>query len=351
MPYDVTSLFSGAGGFDLALSRLGLTSLGIELDPLAVKTAKLAGHSTIRADVTALDPTMIQTRGLVAGPPCPTFSIAGQGSGREDTEQLLACIRSLRVQGTFQDPRTALVLEPLRWILEAPVPYEWIVLEQVPGVLPIWEEYAQVLRSMGYFASAAIAKAEQFGVPQSRRRAILLARRTPFHWPTPTHSEFHPWNADRLDPGVLPWVTMAQALNFGMTHRPSLTVTAGGGKTGGAEVFGRSGRTKMAEEYMAGRWQERPFTLISNYGSGGDPKAKGNRNHDQPAATVTSKMNRAKVKVPHRQMFNLDPEDAAILQSFPRDYPWQGSRNVQFQQIGNAIPPPFAQAHIEAVRT
>lgn len=43
--------------------------------------------------------------------------------------------------------------------------------------------------------------------------------------------------------------------------------------------------------------------------------------------------------------------DAAILQGFPRDHPWQGSRTKQFQQIGNAIPPPLAEAGLRAIVT
>ena len=55
-------------------------------------------------------------------------------------------------------------------------PYYWIALEQVPPVLPVWEEIAEVLHDLGYSVVTGIAKSEQFGAPQYRRRAVLLAR-------------------------------------------------------------------------------------------------------------------------------------------------------------------------------
>lgn len=102
-----------------------------------------------------------------------------------------------------EDPRTALVLEPLRWLLKAIEtegrdPYKVIVLEQVPAVLPLWEVYAKLLRGgegrlkgVKYEAECWELKTEQFGVPQTRTRAVLVAR-------LPGHGAIEPLEATHL---------------------------------------------------------------------------------------------------------------------------------------------------------
>lgn len=220
---DYVGLFAGAGGWSVAAERLGLRGVEVEINPAACETLRAAGFEVREGSVTSpkiQDHWSINTvPGLIASPPCQTFSAAGKGAGRAEMDLiLLALKRWAWNQDDFSDARTALVLEPARWILERIArghPYEWIAMEQVPTCLPIWHAYAEMLDGLGYFTAVGILSSEQFGVPQTRKRAILLAhRQRPISLPTPTHSKYYPRNKTKLDPGVLPWVSMATALGW-----------------------------------------------------------------------------------------------------------------------------------------
>jgi DNA (cytosine-5)-methyltransferase 1 len=340
----IVDTFAGPGGWDEGLRMIGRRDVvGLEWDAAACATAELAGHARRRADIAKTNPRELPATGLIGSPPCPGFSAAGKGLGRKDFELLLSAIDTIgigfdaatvldNVRAQQNDPRSALTLEPLRWALD--LEPEWVALEQVPTVLPLWEAYAVILRAKGYHVWTGNLQAEQYGVPQTRRRAVLMASRDVVAAPTPTHSRYYPRTPERLDEGVRKWVSMSEALNWGMTHRPSMTVTGGGTSTGGAEPFGNAARQGMRREFEAGRWaHRRPSTTIVGSFKPEIVAAPGYR------TTVSRQNAPGSVRV--------TVQEAGVLQSFRPDYPWQGKQGKQFQQVGNAIPPLLA-AHVLA---
>lgn len=315
----IIDLFAGPGGLSTAARSLGHHVIGIEQDRDACATRIAAGHATVVGDVRRYGPAAFPSASvLVGGPPCQTFSAAGQGAGRDQLDLVLALANRLAARqditadlAKLSDPRTGLVLEPLRWALDAldaGRPYEAIVLEQVHQALPVWKAYAEILRAEGYEAVCGVLKAEQYGAPQTRRRAVLIARLDGIAaLPAPTHRPYRKGvPRDAGDPRLLPWVSMGDVL----PHRG-------------------------------------PFTVVSNYGTGGDPKARGRRTSAEPAFTATGKISRLRLVDPDgNELPRLTWSEAGILQGFPADYPWTG-RDIG-QQIGNAVPGQLARAILTA---
>jgi DNA (cytosine-5)-methyltransferase 1 len=251
--------FHGAGGWAEGLRALGRHALGVEYDPDMVATARAAGHECELGDVAAVDPRELlggqACEGLIFSPPCPSFSAAGKQLGRKDLPAIHRliddCRRGRRLQGRRAHARPALDpdVEPMRWAtLLLP---EWIALEQVPAVLPLWEHMAQHLRAQhGYSVWTGIVYAERYGVPQTRQRAVLLASRArEVSEPVATHRRYYPPNHRYAESGNgdghLPrWVSMAEALGWGMTeqgHPPEHERTA-------EEERGRSSSCRSATQ-------------------------------------------------------------------------------------------------------
>lgn len=295
----VVDLFAGPGGWDSGLAMLGEHDVvGVEWDTAACQTASAAGHKRVQADVAGLDPLTAGggADGLIASPPCQGFSKAGGGRGALDSTLLLQGVIALgqgndpreALHKRMADDRSVLALEPLRWALA--IRPRWCAWEQVPSVLPLWEACADVLAQNGYSTWTGMLSAEQFGVPQTRNRAILAARLDGDALaPEPILSRYHVRSPARLDPGMPRWVSMAEALGWGMTHRPYPTVAAGTSAGGGTDpqAIGGSGARRLIDRERAdGRWIDQPVTWALNPNAGLRNDRSLPRTIDAPSHTV-----------------------------------------------------------------
>ncbi|MFJ5967089.1 DNA cytosine methyltransferase [Streptomyces sp. NPDC093060] len=240
------------------------------------------------------------------------------------------------------DERTGLVLQPLWWVIErskrpGSKPYEAVILEQVPAVMPVWKEYAKVLASLGYRTGRQLMHTEEFGVPQTRRRAVLMARLDRTAPPNGLRTDILtgvPETHERYRPG-------------GPSARSSKAGHADALPLGGPKdtCVSMEKALKLARSIKTDLPERPAFTVISNYGTGGDPEARGRRDHDDPSATITGKVSRNRLV--HRgtdedlsEFDRFTHAEAGVLQTFPVEYPWRG--NDVPQQIGNAVPPRLA---------
>lgn len=422
-------LFAGTG-WGVACQKLDIEEYGVEIMPEAVATRDANGMHTIYRDVwEGLADELIESRDgygreaadamaargasfreiyeiLIASPPCQTFSMAGGGKGREALDEVIGLIEAkayrdvdaLRAFGEKHDPRTALVLTPLAHVYRDVPTY--VVFEQVPPVLPVWERCAEEMRRWGYSVVTGILNAEQYGVPQTRRRAILIARADGIEarMPTPTHSRYYSRDPKKLDDGVEPWVSMSEALGWGMTERPFVTA---GNAVGRAEGIGGSGgKAAVQREKDRGAWMQSNQNtsttgeryerlgdlpaptmtagsrsnrvMRSNYSAGGsgtaEERGRTMREDDKPSLVMTGKPghwvrpsftvtgggtgttggaepfgSRARASMPEGAS-RITVEEAAALQSYPPGFTFTGTKTKQFLQIGNAVPPLLAEA-------
>ncbi len=386
----IVDLFAGAGGWDEGLRELGYRAVGIENDELACATAQAAGHERLVADLAALDPGELgEVWGLIASPPCQAYSLAGKRLGREDKPHVIACAHELAAGNdtraerlaACRDQRSLLTVEPLRWALE--LRPRWLAFEQVPPVLELWSLFAGLLAAHGYECAVGVLSAERYGVPQTRKRAFLIASLDgPVRLPAATHRSYDPHHPDRMPAGeeeLLPWVSMGRALGWSCpavsytncqtkggerprglvrpTDRPARTVdTSTGSWT--VEPAAATGRVPCGldthQRHCLVRPMRRPAPTLTATGLA---NSRTQWVCQRPATTV---LGDARIHPPGHKQNRHDPpgryeqrrgehavrttvEQAAILQGFRPDYPWQGSRTRQFTQIGNAVCPPLAQ--------
>jgi DNA (cytosine-5)-methyltransferase 1 len=245
-----------------------------------------------------------------------------------------------------------LTVEPLRFTLA--LRPRWVALEQVPAVLELWSVFAGLLSAHGYHTAAGILSAERYGVPQTRKRAFLVASLDgPVQLPPPTHRSYNSRRAEIPDDehGLEPWISMAQALGWpasqpasgltararSWTRRPCDWAWRNGTRGRACVRFSNSPAPTLLAQGGQTWTRRRPATTVACDRRVQPPGHKENASDPPGRYQQRRGVNAVRVTV----------EQAAVLQGFPADFPWQGAQTRQFMQIGNAVPPPLARAVLE----
>jgi DNA (cytosine-5)-methyltransferase 1 len=332
--YSAISLYCGAGGLDLGFSRAEIAiDWAIDHDPLAIETynANLdpCGHC---GDILSIDPPIGLNPDLViGGPPCQGFSVIGRMNPSDP--------RSRHVDHFFEVVET---LQP-----------RGFVLENVKALATSgrWEGVRRRLlrraSSLGYQRRLFILNAQEYGVPQSRERMFLVGLRDGIpERPPPTSPEFPPTVREAL----------AQLPDYGSrgndqtcaakvvpARNPILRPTA----FRGSLLFNGSGRpleldapAKTLPASMGGN--ATPILDQDELDNGSDPWVVAYHRRLQRGGRPVR-------RAPDR-LRRITVDEAAVLQTFPAEWSFAGSRVAQYRQIGNAVPPMLAQAVGESIR-
>lgn len=379
---------AGAGGLSLGLQRAGFDVHGVELDPLACETHR---NQVGPCDCASLwDYSPQGEYELVAGGiPCQSHSNAGKRGGTCDPRGQLY-VPFLRI--AREAKARAVLIENVRGILTSKSATHGTSIR----------ELVAAVSEVGYpHCAYRVLNAADYGVPQTRHRVFLVAFSDAFalerfRWPHPTHAEssglfgLRRWVSVRealglgdgeYDHGLVPGASQsspqgmrrlnvdAPATTVGVTNAelldcPAPTVTA----TSYEQVPDTKikNRRKFGELRVAMNAIDRPAPCVTatEYKSANDFGSRGARTNarrcgDQlnplltelakagcgeslPATTVdTSGRHHA---ISKHGAVRLTVKQMATLQSFPEGFTFSGKMKDQHRQVGNAVPPPLAEA-------
>lgn len=337
---EAVDLFCGGGGLTVGLKEAGFSVVGaIEIDPHSASTFQ-ANHPETRLFVQDIrylrgkDLLSLTKNGsidLLSGcPPCQGFT-------------------SLTSKYRRKDPRNYLINEMLRLIEETRP--RAVMMENVPGLLgrgkELLEPMLAKLMELGYIPGVEVLQVADYGVPQFRRRLVLLAGRGfRIPLPKPTHSR---------DGKKLPrWKTVGEAI-VGMP--PPLTLSEA--KKKGffpardwhvVRDISPITRERLKVSKPGASWKEIPEELrpkCHRGGYSGFPNVYGRMRWDDISPTITggcTTLSSGRFGHPEEER-TISVREAARLQTFPDEYIF----DTPFIEnacriIGNALPCEFAKA-------
>lgn len=210
-----------------------------------------------------------------------------------------------------------------------------IIVENVPGLQKIpgastWNRFLRFLDRSGYAASWEVIDCRDFGVPQRRKRLVLLAsRRGKIDMPKPTHG------AGKLPHAtVRDWIGHLPAIEAGEQHTADPVHRAGALGELNLRRISSLGEGGSRKEWPADLW------LTCHQTSRGHQDAYGRMRFDDVAPVLTTKctdITNGRYGHPTQDRA-ISAREAALLQTFPADFTFVGGLKSVTRQIGNAVP-------------
>ncbi len=360
--FECVDLFSGAGGFAEGFRQAGWRIAGAnDIDPFAAKTfsENFPDSTFVNAPISEVNASGLYDRKpgaldcLIGGPPCQSFSFNNH-------------------HRSASDDRARLFLDYLRLVDD--LRPKTLVMENVPGMLSIQngqvvEDIRRALSELGYSTHCTILKAEQFGVPQLRRRVFIFGSRVASpnslvpaatHWnkrfnrveEKPSSQKVKRTVNVRSAIGDLPRLRNGEGQPVSQYGDTSPTTEFQRYARSGARILYNHHGHRLGEVNLqrashipaGGNWLSIPRELLP----AGMKRAKlsdhtkryGRLSWDGYASTILTKCD------PHWGCY-LHPEEnrvitvreAARFQGFPDTFRFFGdSLTAQYKQVGNAVP-------------
>ncbi len=356
----VIDLFCGAGGLSDGFRQAGFVVLaGNDVFEAAGKTfesthpeATFIGAPIQEVSANELLAGAGLRRGeldvLIGGPPCQAFSVYNHQRG-------------------VHDDRAGLFHEYLRIVSE--VDPKWVVMENVTGITSIAngivvEEILRRLGSLGYRVEFQVLKAEEFGLPQERRRIFFIGNRTgeEIRFPTPRFDNTNrPFTSVWDAIGDLPSLENGETLSktpYAASPQNWYQRYARGNSTvvtnHSAPKLGEVNLQRMKYIPQGGSWRDIPFELLpkgmKRANRSDHTKRYGRMHPDGLSCTILTKcdVHWGAYIHPHQDRA-ISVREAARIQGFADKFEFAGSKTEQYVQVGNAVPPLLAKFVAETI--
>lgn len=368
----VVDLFCGAGGMSYGLDTADgvKVTAAFERDPDACETHRANMPApVIETDVRSVEDfeQVLREAGvqrvdaLVGGPPCKGFSRLGKGALRKIALQN-GRSGDDRKSRSAQDDRNWMFRHFMRAVRQ--IQPGIVVMENVPEMLdhtPVIEELLGVFEDLDYHAETKVLNAEEYGVPQRRRRLFVVAARNATKIPWPKRRRVRRTVRDAI--GDLPPIDAGHMVeSISWTRPPDYNSYLNGMRQGirGNEaglVRAHVTRVHRAEDIEAFGHMEQgdKYAAVPEELRRYRDDIFEDKYHrmiwDEASWTVTAHLAKDGYKYIHPdQNRTLSVREAARLQSFPDRFALAGPRTSRYLQIGNAVPPLLARALGETIR-